>query len=104
MKGKTSTKNTCTGKLYFVSVTLEHQEENLFFFQLHIYAMGFQLIQFRYGGRILSEGHSPETSEHLLRFWHFHHQHSKRLFIVATRATQLTKLFLTSYIIYAHYT
>ena len=26
------------------------------------------------------EGHSPETSEHLLRFWHFH-QHSSLLFI-----------------------
>ena len=45
------------------------------------------------------EGRSPETSEHLLRFWHFHHQHSKRLFIVVTSATQPKKSFLTSYII-----
>ena len=33
------------------------------------------------------EGHSAETSGHLLRFWHFH-KHSSLLFIVVTSATQ----------------
>ena len=34
-----------------------------------------------------TEGHSPETSEHLLRFWHFHQHSSLFLFIEATSAT-----------------
>ena len=38
------------------------------------------------------EGHSPETSGYLLRFWHFH-KHYSLLFIVVTSATQLTRLF-----------
>ena len=40
------------------------------------------------------EGHSPETSGHLvLRFWHSLSFHSLLLFIVATSATQPTNLF-----------
>ena len=38
------------------------------------------------------EGHSPETSGHLLRFWHFH-KHSSLLFTAVTSATRPTKRF-----------
>ena len=47
------------------------------------------------------EGHSPETSKHLSKFWHVH-KHSSLLFIVVTSATQPTKLFSFLHICLEH--
>ena len=62
-------------------------------FEVHVRVQkrNFQILNFKFNNwnrgashneHSTDEGHSPETSGHLLRFWHFHHQHSKRLFIV----------------------
>ena len=46
----------------------------------------------RYDEHSNDVGHSPKTSGHSLRFWHFH-KHSSLLFIAVTSATQPTKPF-----------
>ena len=60
---------------------------------MHVQKRNFQILNFKFNNwnrgathnkHSTDEGHSPETSGHLLRFWHFHHQHSKRLLTVFT--------------------